>query len=58
MLGPKSGGDPKGPLPRADIKITYENGEKEKIAIGLGGLVLYLFPHTPPPLAPPKKISQ
>ena len=52
MLGPKSGGDPKGPLPRADIKITYENGEKEKNSNrswGTGALSLSPPPPPPPP---------
>ena len=58
MLGPKSGGDPKGPLPRADIKITYENGEKEKNSNRSWGTgALSLSPHPPPPRPAQKNFS-
>ena len=58
MLGPKSGGDPKGPLPRADIKITYENGEKEKNSNRSWGTgALSLSPHPSPPRPAQKNFS-
>lgn len=59
MLGPKSGGDPKGPLPRADIKITYENGEKEKNSNRSWGTgALSLSPHLPPSPRPKKFLNE